>query len=73
MIILEILAPIVIYYGSIIDREKIKYSKLSVIILVIFTIIVNFVYFYPPKGQKYNSFMKNTILILLSFFINEFK
>ncbi len=73
VIILQILCPLIILYH--IHSKKYKnYAKISVNLLILFTIIATLLFHYPPVGKDYYSFMSNlsTIggLMLVGHYIN---
>jgi len=73
VIILQIFGPLMILYHLHTNTHK-KYAKLSVNLLIIFTIIASFIFHFPPVGKEYYSFVSNlsTIggLMLVGYYIN---
>jgi hypothetical protein len=72
VIIVQILCPLIILYH--IHSKKYKqYAKISVNLLILFSIIATLLFHYPPVGKDYNSFMSNlsTIggLMLIGYYI----
>jgi uncharacterized membrane protein YphA (DoxX/SURF4 family) len=57
-IILQILCPLIILYHIHSKKYK-KYAKLSIDLLILFTIIATLLFHYPPVGKDYYSFMSN--------------
>ena len=73
VILLEIIAPLIItLYSYNLNKSLYPYTKLSIILLIIFTILATLIYHFPPVGSNYYSFTSNlsTIggLILLYLF-----
>jgi uncharacterized membrane protein YphA (DoxX/SURF4 family) len=58
VIVLQILCPLIILY-HICTKKYQKYAKISVNLLILFTILVTFIFHYPPVGKDYYSFMSN--------------
>ncbi len=72
VIVIQILCPLIILYH--INTKKYKtYAKLSVDLLILFTIVATLIFHYPPVGKDYYSFMSNlsTIggLMLIKYYI----
>ena len=73
VIIIQILCPLIILYH--IHSKKYKQcAKISVNLLILFTIIATLLFHYPPVDKDFNSFMSNlsTIggLMLVGHYIN---
>ena len=73
VIIVQILCPLIILYH--IHSKKYKQcAKISVNLLILFTIIATLLFHYPPVDKDFNSFMSNlsTIggLMLVGHYIN---
>lgn len=73
VIILQIFGPLIILYH--IHTKKYKsYAKLSVNLLILFTILATLIFHYPPVGKDYYSFMSNLStlggLMLVGYYIN---
>jgi uncharacterized membrane protein YphA (DoxX/SURF4 family) len=58
VIILQIFCPLIILY-HIHTKKYQKYAKISVNLLILFTILATFLFHYPPVGKDYYSFMSN--------------
>ena len=73
VIILQIFCPLIILYHIHTKKYK-KYAKISVNLLILFTILATFLFHYPPVGKDYYSFMSNlsTIggLMFVKYYIN---
>lgn len=61
VIILEILAPIFIVNASLNGNKLLGYY--SCISLILFTLLANLIYHFPPKKENYNPFMRNMAII----------
>ena len=60
VILLEIVAPLIISIYSYNSNPKLyTYTKLSLLVLILFTILVTLLYHFPPFGENYYSFMSN--------------
>jgi uncharacterized membrane protein YphA (DoxX/SURF4 family) len=60
VILLEIIAPLIISLYSYNSNPKLyTYTKLSLLGLILFTILVTLLYHFPPFGDNYYSFMSN--------------
>ena len=57
-IILEIVAPLVIFYSEVTNKYK-KYASISCLSLFVFTILATLIFHFPPKGRHYYPFMSN--------------
>lgn len=72
VIILQIFGPLIILYHLYTKSHKL-YAKLSVNLLILFTIVATMIFHYPPVDKDYYSFMSNlsTIggLMLVSYYI----
>ena len=72
-IIIELICPIIIQIGVLYPKYK-KYSLISTIILIIFTVIATYLYHFPPYKEQYYAFIKNVsiiggLLVLMSILI----
>lgn len=74
VILLEIIAPIIIsLYSYNANPLLYTYAKASLLGLIIFTVLVTFMYHFPPVGPNYYSFMSNVstlggLLLLYHYF-----
>ncbi len=72
VIILQIFAPLLILYHIYSKKYK-SYAKLSVDLLILFTIVATLIFHYPPIGNEYYHFVSNlsTIggLMLIKYYI----
>lgn len=66
--ILEIIAPLIIFYCLIkklyfenLSNLENKLNVLSIIGLIIFTILATFIFYFPFTGQKWYPFISNTV------------
>ena len=60
VILLEIIAPLIItLYSYNLNKSLYPYTKLSLILLIIFTILATLIYHFPPVGSNYYSFTSN--------------
>ena len=72
-IIIELICPIIIQIGVLYPKYK-KYSLVSTIMLIIFTVIATYLYHFPPYKEQYYAFIKNVsiiggLLVLMSILI----
>lgn len=72
-IIIELICPIIIQIGVLYPKYK-KYSLVSTIMLIIFTVIATYLYHFPPYKEQYYDFIKNVsiiggLLVLMSILI----
>jgi uncharacterized membrane protein YphA (DoxX/SURF4 family) len=63
VILLEIIAPLIItFYSanpSTTNNMFRQYTKISILVLIVFTILATALYHFPPYGANYYSFMSN--------------
>ena len=69
-ILIEFISPLIIV-GNIFNYTSNKLAKLSVIVLIIFTILASLIYHFPTHPGQKNYFMKNIAIIggLMSYYL----
>lgn len=77
VILLEIVAPLVIVYSTMVQDNDMKdYAQWSSLALAGFTILATLLYHFPPVGNQYFKFMSNlaltgALLLLAHLFYNR--